>query len=176
MGKLHFLFRNGRYLNHYTRKLLCQALIFSNLEYCVSSWYSGLMASHREMLNVFQRKCARFCLSLGPRSHIGLTEFYELSWLPFQERVLYFNLVHLFKIKRGMSPSYLTSSFTRVSVVHSHNLRQSGENFSLAYCSSPPGTFSRDAISGWNSLPRELKVIGTLSSFKTRLKRYLRRS
>ena len=31
-GKLLFLYRNGNYLNHTTRKLLCQALIFSSLE------------------------------------------------------------------------------------------------------------------------------------------------
>ena len=32
--KLGFLYRNGRFMNFYVRRLLCQSLIFSNLEYC----------------------------------------------------------------------------------------------------------------------------------------------
>ena len=172
-GKLQFLYRNKDYLNQQTRKLLCQALIFSSLEYCSSSWYNGLSISLSESLNVFQRKCARFALFLSHRSHIGPEHFANLSWLPFPKRVKYFNLVHTFKVKAGLSPSYLSQSFTHVSDVHRYNLRQSSLNFSLARCSSPTGTFNREAISGWNSLPSELKEIRSLPLFKTRLKMHL---
>ena len=48
------------------------------------------------MLNVLQRKCARFSLDLGPRSHIGVNEFETLSWLPFPRRIAYSNLIHAF--------------------------------------------------------------------------------
>ena len=166
-GKLLFLYRNGNYLNHTTRKLLCQALIFSSLEYCSPSWYNGLLVSLSESLNVFQRKCARFALFLPHRGHIGPKELIGLSWLPFPCRVKYFNIVHTFKIKAGLSPSYLRESFTEISTVHHYNLRQSSHNFSLAYCSSPI------AISSWNSLPSDLKEIRSLSLFKSRLKKYL---
>ena len=172
-GKSQFLYRNKDYLNQQTRKLLCQALIFSSLEYCSSSWYNGLSVSLSESLNVFQRKCGRFTLLLSHRSHIGPKHFSILSWLPFPKRVQYFNLVHTFKIKAGLSPSYLSQSFTQVSDVHRYNLRQSGLNFSLARCSSPTGTFNREAISGWNSLPSDLKAIRSLPLFKTRLKMHL---
>ena len=78
-----------------------------------------------------------------------------------------------FKIKAGLSPLYLSQSFTQVSDVHRYNLRQSGLNFSLARCSSPTGTFNREAISGWNSLPADLKAIRSLPLFKTRMKMHL---
>ena len=107
------------------------------------------------------------------RSHIGPDHIAVLTWLPFPKRVKYFNLVHTFKVKSGLSPSYLTQSFTQVSDVHRYNLRQSGLNFSLARCSSPTGTFNREAISGWNSLPSDLKAIRSLPLFKTRLKLHL---
>ena len=64
--KLGFLYRNGRFMNFYVRRLLCQSLIFSNLEYCSPSWYFGLAAPLRESLNVLQRKCARFSLGHSP--------------------------------------------------------------------------------------------------------------
>ena len=172
-GKLQFLYRYSDYLKQPARRLLCQALIFSSLEYCSSSWYNSLSASLRESLNVIQRKCARFTLSLSHRGHVGPKELTGLSWLPFPLRVKYFNLVHTFKVKAGLSPSYLSENFTNVSSVHSYNLRQSGLNFSLAKCSSPIGTFSREAISGWNSLPSDLKSIRSLPLFKTRLKTFL---
>ena len=172
-GKLQFLYRNKDFLNHQTRRFLCQSLIFSSLEYCSSSWYNGLSISLTNSLNVFQRKCARFALFLPHRSHIGPDHFAALTWLPFPKRVKYFNLVHTYKVKAGLSPSYLSQSFTQVSDVHRYNLRQSGVNFSLARCSSPTGTFNREAISSWNSLPTDLKTIGSLPLFKTRLKAHL---
>ena len=172
-GKLQFLYRNGSYLNHNTRRLLCQALIFSSLEYCSSSWYNGLSVSLRESLNVFQRKCARFALFLPHRGHIGPKELGDLSWLPFPKRVKYFNLVHTFKVKAGLSPLYLSENFDQISTVHRYNLRQSSHNFSLAHCSSPIGTFNREAISAWNSLPSELKEVKSLLLFKSRLKKHL---
>ena len=172
-AKLAFLLRNRHYLNASSRKLLCQALVFSNLEYCTSSWYSSLNSGLRESLNVIQRKCARFCLNLHPRHHVGNDEFRILGWLPFPKRVRFFNLVHAYKVRAGSSPQYLEQSFTRVDSVHTYNLRQSATNFSLARCSSPVGTFCRMAVSEWNSLPRELKKVRSLSAFKSGLKRHL---
>ena len=156
-SKLQFLYRNRRFLNNYTRKLLCQSLVFSSIEYCASAWYPGLLSSLCGSMDVLQRKCARFTLNLGPMSHIGTGEFKVLSWLPFSKRVSYFSLVHVFKIRNGLSPTYLSDNFTRVASVHSYNLRQSHCNFSLAHCNSPSGTFNRTATSDWNSLPRGIK-------------------
>ena len=172
-GKLQFLYRNSSFLNLPLRKMLCQSLVFSSLEYCSSSWYPGLSCRLRESLSVFKRKCARFALNFGPRAHIGETEFSGLSWMSFPKRVRYFNLIHAFKVRNGDSPSYLSQCFTPVPNVHDHNLRSSKFNFSLAFCQTPGGTFIRDAIQEWNSLPSELKAVRSLSLFKYRLKRFL---
>ena len=172
-GKLSFLYRNSSFLNLSTRKLLCESLIFSSLEYCSPSWYPGLSARLRDSLSVFKRKCVRFTLGYGPRSHVGEHEFRNLSWMPFSKRVTYFNLLHAYKIRSGCSARYLNQSFTPVPEIHTYNLRQSRFNFSLAHCVSPMGTFIRDAIQDWNSLPAELKAASSLKLFKFRLKRFL---
>ena len=172
-GKLQFLYRNSSFLNFPTRKLLCESLIFSSLEYCSSSWFPGLSTRLRDSLSVFKRKCVRFTLGLGPRAHVGDQEYKNLSWMPFTKRVTYFNLVHAYKIKSGCSASYLAQSFTPMSEIHSYNLRQSRFNFSLARCESPLGTFIRDAITEWNFLPAEMKSLPSLKLFKFRLKQLL---
>ena len=100
-------------------------------------------------------------------------EFELLSWLPLSKRIMFFRLTHTFKIKAGTSPSYIAEGFSPISLTHSHNLRHSAFNFSLAKCDSPLTTFRRKAISDWNLLPRYLKEITSLVSFKIALKRYL---
>ena len=95
-AKLGFLYRNSKFLNSYVRRLLCQSLIFSNVEYCSPAWYYGLTSSVRESLNVLQRKCARFSFGWGPRTHIGDEELSDLRWIPFSKRVMFFSLVHAY--------------------------------------------------------------------------------
>ena len=172
-AKLGFLYRNRSFLNTHTRRILCGSLIFSGLEYCSSSWYPGLSVTLTERLNVIRRKCARFVLDYPPRSHIGEHEFHSLHWLSFPKRVLYFTLLHAFKIRNKLAPSYLLTNFEHVDRVHSYNTRQSATNFSLAHTRSPLGSFNRHAISGWNSLPEDLKKIHSLPVFKAHLKRFL---
>ena len=82
-------------------------------------------------------------------------------------------LVHVYKVKHGLSPSYLFDEFTRVSDVHSYNLRPSRSNYSLAYCSSPVGTFNQNAILDWNMLPSQVKDCTSVTTFKAALKQYL---
>ena len=158
-------------MGQHVRRLLCQSLIFSNMEYCAPSWYFGLSNALRESLNVLQRKCARFSLGWGPRSHIGDAEFSSLNWLHFSQRVTFFSLVHAYKVRNGLSPTYISEGFSSISDIHSHNLRQSSVNFSLAHCHSPTGTFSRRVIRDWNSLPKEIKESISLAIFKASLMR-----
>ena len=156
-----------------TRGILCRSLIFSGLEYCSSSWYPGLSAGLTERLNVIQRKCARFVLHFPPRGHIGDREYQSLNWLPFPKRVLYFTLIHTFKIRNGLAPTYLSVNFQQVDNMHSHNTRQCTTNFSLAHTRSPLGSFNRHAKSGWNSLPENIKKIRSLPVFKSHLRKFL---
>ena len=131
-----FLYQNNSFFNISTRKLLCESLIFPSLEYCSPSWYPGLSPRLRDSLSVFKRKCERFTLGYGPRSHVGVHGFRILSWMPFSKRVTYFNLLHAYKIRSGCSALYWNQSFTPEPEIHSYNLRQSRFNFSLAFCNT----------------------------------------
>ena len=81
MGRLAFLYRNSSFLDFYCRRILCLSLIQPYLEYCSSSWYSGITAHLSSRLDVLQRKMARFVFSLENRAHIGTAELRSLSWL-----------------------------------------------------------------------------------------------
>ena len=117
---------------------------------------------------------ARFVFSYDNRRHIGMKELHSLSWLSVPDRVKFFNLVLLFKIRKDLAPSYLIPNFVSVSDTHSHNTRGSNFNFRLPRSLSlAPTTFAFTAIKDWNSLPNSVKEIDLLPSFKRKLKDYL---
>ena len=140
-GKLYFLYRCSASLDSFSRRLLCSALISSGLEYCCSSWYQSLLEEFKRDLAILQRKMVRFVCSMGPREHVGDGEIHSLGWLPFPRRVDFFKMMHVFKVKKTIAPSYISQNFRLVSQTHSYGLRQSGQSATYA-----PNFFTR--ISG----------------------------
>ena len=65
---------------------------------------------------------------MGSRSHIGHDVFKAVGWLPVCTRVDQIIFNHVFKIKSGTSPYYMTEQFTPASPVHSYStsFRQNG--------------------------------------------------
>ena len=153
---------------------VCSALINSGLEYCCSAWYVSVLEEFKGDLAILQRKLVRFILSMGPREHVGDCEIASLGWLQFSKRVDYFKLMHVFKVKKCLAPSYICQNFRLVSQTHTYGIRQSCQNFSLAKCCFPPKSFTRSAICLWNSLPSDLKAIDGYKAFKKRLIGFLR--
>ena len=107
-NRLSFLYRYSNVLDFQTRKLLCNSLVLSKLCYCISAWYPGLGVGLRNRLDVLQRKMVRFTNQWNPREHVGNAEIVGIGWLPLPRRALTLQLGHLFKVKIGQAPSYLT--------------------------------------------------------------------
>ena len=172
-NRLAFLYRNSSFLDQHCRKILCSALIQPHIDYCCSSWFSGLTVALKNRLDVIQRKMIRFILNMDFRQHVGLKELCQFSWLSVPDRVKYFKLLHIFRIRHSLAPRYLMSNFKAVSDAHTHNTRGSSFNYSISKeLSLSPSTFSYTAIKAWNSLPNSLKSIDNLALFKRRLKEY----
>ena len=171
-SRLGFLYRCAGFLDAQTRRVLCNALVQPCIDYCIVSWYLALTAKLKNRLDVVQRKMARFVLGVGPRTHIGLSVLKELGWLTVKDRVRYFSLLHVFRVKRGSGPSYLRRGFVMVSDVHEHRTRASSTGFHISG-DDVVGTFSYFGKKEWNSLPDRLKIIENIDLFKVKLKQYL---
>ena len=172
---MSFLYRNRAFLNTKNRTILCSALIQPLIDYCSSSWYELLSVKLKQKLDVIQRRMVRFIYSLHHMEHVGPTHFSNLSWLTIKDRVNYFKLCHVFKIKTGLAPLYMSKSFIPISSTHSHATRGScAYNFSLSHRSaSVPNTFSFTAIKAWNSLPSHLKAETSERVYKSKLRQFL---
>ena len=177
VGRISFLYRYSTLLDEKTRAILCSALIQPYLDYCSWSWYSGLSAKLKQRIDVLQRRMVRFVFSYGPRVHLDSSHLKRLSWMSISDRVGYFKLMHVFKIRQGLAPSYLTERFTRVEQRHSYNTRGSGRNFSVSdeICGSLV-SFSYTAVKLWNQLPNDLKEVKTLPVFKKKLREFVFRT
>ena len=131
-GRLAFLYRQSHLLDKKCRQTLCSALIQPYVDYCCSSWYFGLSAVLKERLNVVQRKMVRFINGWDNRAHVDCKNLRELSWLNIADRVKFFQMMHLFRIRNKLAPKYLLPNFTSISAAHSHNTRGSEYNFVLS--------------------------------------------
>ena len=173
-GRLAFLYRNSSLLDVKCRQILCTSLIQPYIDYCCSSWFSSLSVALRERLNVLQRKMVRFIHGMDYRGHVDLKNLRELNWLSIPDRVQYFKLLHLFRIRNKTAPKYLRTNFTSISDVHDHGTRGSRYNFRISKeMALSPKTFAFTAIKQWNLLPNDIKSINVFRVFKRKLKEHL---
>lgn len=104
-SKLKFLYRQIECLDQNTRKILSSALIQCHFDYCSPAWYSSLSAKLKHRLQTTQNKIIRFILKMGPREHVGFSEFSRVGYLNVENRVKQLRLNHMFKISKAISPS-----------------------------------------------------------------------
>ena len=173
-GRLAFLYRNSSLLDKKCRQTLCSALIQPYIDYCCSSWYSGLSVALRERLNVLQRKMVRFVYSLDYRAHVDSRNLRELEWLSVPDHVKSFRMAHIFRIRHRLAPSYLLPNFKLISMAHSYNTRGSSNNFFVSReLSLFSNGFAFIAIKQWNELPENIKSTTEFRVFKRRLKQHI---
>ena len=171
-NRLKFLYRNAKHLSFKTRKILCTALIQSNIDYGCMSWYHSLNCTLKRKLQIIQNKMVRFILNEGPMYHVGNSELNKLSLLNIENRVcqLSLNLVH--SIYNNTGPTYFQNNFVKTS--HNYNTRFSNHSFVVPKVNTITSTtFYSNAIKQWNSLPLNVKEIPNKSSFKSKLKKHL---
>ena len=140
----------------------------------MSSWYGSLSVTLKERLNVIQRKMVRFINGLDNRAHVDLKNLLELSWLSIPDRVRFFRMTHLFRVRHKLAPSYLMPNFQLITDAHTHNTRGSSHNFVLSrQLSYSTNSFAFQAIKQWNDLPIDIKSISEFQVFKRKLKQFL---
>ena len=170
-SRLGFLYRGSSFLDRKTRGLLCNALVQPCLDYCLVSWYLKLTVAFRNRLDVLQRKMARYVLGIGPRAHIGPGTLRELGWLSILDRVRYFALLHVYRVRKGCGPSYLRKGFVMIADIHNHKTRASSTGYHISG-DDVDGSFGLFGKKEWNALPDRLKNLENINIFKDHLKKY----
>ena len=121
--------------------------------------------------------CARLICNESKYCHITPL-LVDLHWLPVKFRIEFKILLIVFKIFRGLAPSYLSFLITS-KLVSKYNLRSSSDGTLLSFPNiKPKATLGEQAFvfatpKPWNVLPRFIRETNSIDSFKRQLKTYL---
>ena len=75
------------------------------------SVFLKIAAKAKSKLQKLQNKCICFCLNLDSETHIGLTEFEKINWLPINDRFEQCICSLTFKYFNYLSPLYMNDVF-----------------------------------------------------------------
>ena len=149
-----------------TLELLYKAFIRPCLEYGSDIWLNCTLEQKRELENL-QLKAARIVTG-GTKGTIHENLYRETAWTSTYERRLRKNLNTYYKIYHNQAPSYLTSLLPKRNQaktnyrLRNRNQLQEMPTTTTLYTNS----YIPKMTKVWNSLPDEVKYIGSLSDFK----------
>jgi len=153
--------------------ILANSIIHTKLDYC-NSLFSGLPNSSISRLQRVQNSLARVVCRSRKFSCPTSSLLNRLHWLPVIQRIQFKIAVLTFKSLQSGKPSYLSDLLVKYEPTRS--LRSSSSGFlTVPDIRSAFGrrSFSFTAPSIWNSLPSDLRLCSSLSTFCKRLKTHL---
>jgi hypothetical protein len=152
------------------RVKLVTALIWPLLDYCALV-YNDVTDELNGRLQSLINCAIRFIFSLKRDEHI--TPFrHQLGWLSVRNRRLYFLGIEMYKISRGMSPSYLSEIFIKPDSLIRRSSRLALEHayqIPIHRTETYHRSFHLAGIYLWNSLPTAIVSSSTVTEFKRKL-------
>ena len=98
-----------------------------------------------------------------------------LGWPSLQARRNYLKCVLVHKCLHGIAPSYLLSEFRHAHLFHGYNTRSRDLlRPPFAKTTKYQGSFRINGARTYNTLPRIIRQVETLSEFKIKLKRHFK--
>ena len=176
--KLRRLASICRFLTSTATATLVSAFVLSRIDYCNSLLFGSThdVTSHlQRILNDAARVILRLPMSSSITIHI-----ISLHWLPVKVRSTYRIVCLCHHCHSSTAPSYVTGMLHKK--VNNRNTRSSSYTMPLlnrpAHSKATLGdrSFCFASSSVWNSIPNDVRCASSLSSFKSRLKKYLFRS
>ena len=142
-----------------TLKMLAEAMIIPNFDYCSPVW-SNCNNELKTRLQKHQNKLARIILSADIRTPIN-NMMTSLNWLKLDDRWTNQMLIMIFKCLNGTSPNYLSSKFIFTHSVHNYSTRgQISNSLIIPLCNSNSGRrmFTSRSSQIWNNLPQDIRI------------------
>ena len=168
-----------RFLTSTATATLVSAFFLSRIDYCSSLLFSSThdVTSHLQRI---QNYAARVILRLPRLSSITI-HLKSLHWLPVKVISTYKIACLCYHYHSSTAPSYVADMLHKKPLL-TRSTRSSSYTMPLlnrparSRATLGDRSFSYASSSVWNSIPNDVRCAPSLSSFKSRLKRYLFRS
>lgn len=172
-SKINFMKRISRKLTFDTKKIIYNAIILPNFDYC-STLYVNCNREHIKILQKLQNRAMRIVLNCEFRTHTKLM-LESLNWLNIYQRINYNIILYVFKMKNKLTPQYLTNKLQYASDTHNRNTRSRNEirlpNFKSDFARR---NLFYNGVKLFNELPIVMKNETSLAKFKKLLLNHIR--
>lgn len=168
MFKLTRVNRIKHLLDRSTLIYLINAFVFCKLFYCSTVW-SNTSNKNIKKLQLVQNYACRIVTGLKKYDHI--TEALKsLKWLNVKKKLLFNDLVMVYKCINNLTPNYLCERFKQRSEIHQRDTRQKSE-LTLPKCRIAAGqrAFAFRGAKSYNFLPKFIRDTDSLSGFKKKI-------
>jgi len=165
--------RIRRYITKESAKLLVHSTVTSRLDYCNALLY-GTSDTIVSQLRRVQNRAARIITRTKLREHITPV-LIQLHWLPIEFRIQYKILLLTFRAVHNIAPTYIQEMVK--TYTPSRSLRSSEGSMlvvprtkSVCYGDR---SFSVAGPTLWNTLPKNIRDVNNIETFRKYLKTYL---
>ena len=174
MGNFITLSRFKRFLSVEAKLMLCESMVLSQFNFC-DVVYLNIDIYLQKKIQRMQDLCLRFIFNIKRDHNCNYDELRNnLRLLDMNQRRISHGLVMLFKILKGIAPTYLRDSFTQISEIRTRitrsfdgNIYIPNTNFSARHRKAFHIYISRV----WNCLPDDVKSCTSVFSFKNQIKK-----
>ena len=123
-----------------------------HFDYGCTFWFSALSCKLKSKLQTTQNKLIHFVMGKHNLSHVGITEFKEINWLPVEHSVAQIKMNLVYRIVNSSAPEYLLNDFNHVSQVHRYSTRHHHFVFLLLRVQEKLYLLTQQLSSGMNCL------------------------
>lgn len=171
--KVYFLRRISYYLSQWSKVLVYKTIIAPHFNYCPSLMLMFSTESFRN-LQLLQNKAMRAILGCNFTTPIR-SILNTLQLMSVYQNVIFYSLVFIFKIVKGLAPNHLLDYCVFVGDLHNYNTR----NIHNFYIENTLTNYSRNhlfskGLQFYNQLPVSIKNCNSLSSFKNECAIYVK--
>ena len=168
---LHLLSRLKQFTDEDTRKIFCNAHILPHINYCSTVW-DGCSDACLEQMNSQYRRAARLVFDQTVITDCNTDEKMSLlGMLPLRQHHLYNKLVMMRKATLHKTPSYISNLITKNK--SPYETRGNPLDYPKPRIDFCKQSFTYSGPHAWNILPKHLKSISSLPTFKERVHKYL---
>lgn len=120
-SKINVLYRIRDKITFDIRKIVYNAIVFPQFDYC-STLYLNCTKEQIETMQKLQNRAMRYVLKCDYRTSSEIM-LKALDWMSVTQRIKYNVIVLVYKMKKGLAPTYLCKKIQYANEFHSFNTR-----------------------------------------------------